>query len=264
MLNIVVPMAGRGSRFAEVGYRDPKPLIPVHGMPMIELVIRNLTPRVPHRFTFICLREHVSAFALDRQLARFAPGAQVVLIDRVTEGAACTVLLARSTIDNADPLMIANCDQWCDVAIDDYLARLEREQADGLIMTMTADDPKWSFVRLGADGVPCEVVEKRVVSHEATVGIYNYRHGHDFVRAADAMIAAGERVNNEFYVAPVYNRIIQAGKRIALYNIGADFAGMYGLGTPGDLEKFLAAPISRTAVARAQALAPHLTRAFAG
>jgi NDP-sugar pyrophosphorylase family protein len=252
MLNIVVPMAGRGSRFAEVGFRDPKPLIPVHGMPMIELVIRNLTPRVPHRFTFICLREHVEAYHLDDKLRGYAPGARVIPIDGVTAGAACTVLLARSIIDDGDPLMIANCDQWCDVSIDDYLATMDAAAADGLIMTMTADDPKWSFVRLGADGTPAEVVEKQVVSNEATVGLYNYRRGCDFVHAADAMIAADERVNNEFYVAPVYNRVIAAGGRIALHNIGADFAGMYGLGTPADLSRFLAHPISQTAVARAR------------
>jgi NDP-sugar pyrophosphorylase family protein len=252
MLNIVVPMAGRGSRFAEVGFRDPKPLIPIHGMPMIELVIRNLTPRQPHRFTFICLREHVEAFALDRKLGACTPGAEVVLIDGVTAGAACTVLLAPARIDNADPVMIANCDQWCDVSIDDYLATMERDRADGLIMTMTADDPKWSFVRLGPGGTPIEVVEKKVVSHEATVGLYNYRHGRDFVQAARAMIAADEKVNGEFYVAPVYNRLIQAGRRIALHNIGGVFAGMYGLGTPADLEKFLADPISRRAVAAAR------------
>lgn len=253
-LNIVVPMAGRGSRFVDAGYRDPKPLIPVHGMPMIELVIRNLTPSVPHRFVFVCQREHVEALALDVKLARWCPGAEVIAIDRVTEGAACTVLLARDLVDGEDPLMIANCDQWCDVSIDGYLATMERERADGLIMTMTADDPKWSYVRLGPDGRPTQVVEKKVVSNEATVGVYNYRRGRDFVAAADAMIAADARVNGEFYVAPAYDFMIRAGKRIALHNVGAELDGMYGLGTPRDLEAFLALPVSRRAVAEAHRL----------
>ena len=201
----------------------------------------------------VCAR--VSAFGLDDRLRGYTAGAQIVPVDQVTEGAACTVLLARALIDNADPLMIANCDQWCDVSIDDYLATMDRDESDGLIMTMTASDPKWSFVLLGADGAPIEVVEKQVVSNEATVGLYNYRSWRDFVRAAEAMIAANGRVNNEFYVAPVYNRILQAGKRVRLYNIGRDFGGMYGLGTPADLERFLAHPIAREAVRRSSSRA---------
>jgi NDP-sugar pyrophosphorylase family protein len=247
MLNVVIPMAGRGSRFSAQGYQDPKPLIPVHGVPMIELVIRNLTPRVPHRFIFLCLGEHLAAHGLQRRLEVLSPGARVVTVDRVTEGAACTVLLARHLIDSDDPLMIANCDQWVDLRIDDYLATMDRGGLDGLIMTMWADDPKWSFVRLGPQALATEVVEKRVISNEATVGIYNYRRGRDYVRAADAMIAADERVNGEFYVAPVYNQLIRAGARVGVHNVGREAAGMYGLGTPADLEKFLAMPISRRA-----------------
>jgi hypothetical protein len=93
------------------------------------------------------------------------------------------------------------------------------------------------------------VVEKEVISHEATVGIYNFRRGSDFVRAADRMIAKNLRVNNEFYVAPVYNELIEDGARIAIYNVGREGAGMYGLGIPSDLEHFLSNPISLRAVA---------------
>jgi hypothetical protein len=93
-----------------------------------------------------------------------------------------------------------------------------------------------------------EVVEKRVVSNEATVGIYNYRRGRDFVRAAQAMIARGLRVNNEFYVAPAYNQLIAEGQKIVFHNVGKENDGMYGLGVPADLERFLNNPISKKAV----------------
>lgn len=248
MLNIVVPMAGRGSRFQQAGFTLPKPLIPVLGRPMIRVVLDNLRPKCDHRFIFINLHENIEGHGIDRMLADWSPGCVNITIDRVTEGAACTVLLAREHIDNDEPLMIANCDQWVDIDINDYLASMDRAGADGLIMTMWADDPKWSYCRLDAEGRPVEVVEKQVVSNEATVGIYNYRRGADFVRAAERMIGKDFRVNNEFYVAPAYNELIAEGRRIALYNVGRELDGMYGLGIPSDLEKFEALPVARKAV----------------
>lgn len=245
MLNIVIPMAGRGSRFADAGYALPKPLIPVHGVPMIRLVVANLTPTVPHRFHFLMLRQHAEQHGLVPLLRRWAPGCEVHFVDQVTEGAACTVLLARRAIDSDDPLMIANCDQYVDVDIDTYLAAMG--DASGLIMTMWADDAKWSFVRMDAAGRVTEVVEKQIVSNEATVGIYNFRRGSDFVEAADRMLAANLRVNGEFYVAPVYNQLIARGQSPRIHNIGRVDAGMYGIGTPADLDRFLTFDVSHRA-----------------
>lgn len=242
MLNIVIPMAGRGQRFVDAGYQLPKPLVPIHGHPMIRVVIANLTPSRPHKFHFLLLREHADRYGLADRLREWSPGCEIIFVDEVTQGAACTVLLARDLIDSADPLMIANCDQYIDASVDDYLAAMG--DAQGLIMTMTAEDPKWSFVRFDDNGRVVEVVEKVVVSTEATVGIYNYRHGRDFVAAADAMIAADLRVNGEFYVAPAYNEIIRRGGEIRCHSIGSVDAGMYGIGTPRDLEDFCARPIS--------------------
>lgn len=243
-----MPMAGRGKRFADAGYATPKPMIPIHGRPMTDVVIANLRPSRPHRFVFLILREHAESFGFDHHLRTWAPSCEVVLVDRVTEGAACTVLLARDLIDNDEPLMIANCDQWVDVEIDDYLTTGDESDVDGVIMTMWADHPKWSYVRFDGEGRICEVVEKQVVSNEATVGIYNYRRGRDFVRATDTMIARNLRVNGEFYVAPAYNELIAEGQRLAVHNVGKEYDGMYGLGIPADLEWFVASPLSRKAV----------------
>jgi len=130
MLNIVVPMAGRGQRFVDAGYDLPKPLIPVHGVPMVKLVIANLMPDCPHRFHFLIQRAHDQSYGLAARLAGWAPGCTVAMVDGVTEGAACTVLLARTRIDNDDALMIANCDQYIDADINRYLDALG--EADGL------------------------------------------------------------------------------------------------------------------------------------
>ncbi len=245
-MNIVIPMAGAGSRFASAGYTDPKPLIRVHHTPMIKLVIDNLRPSGRHaRFVFICQRAHVAAYGLREKFAAWAPGCEIVELDGLTEGAACTVLAAAHLIDNGQPLMIANSDQYVDCNIDDYLAGMDAQQLDGLIMTMKANDPKWSFVGLNPNGLVTHVVEKQVISDEATVGIYNFRHGRDFVAGARAMIAANDRVNGEFYVAPVYNGLIAAGARVGIHNIGSDGAGMHGLGIPADLQAFLRLPLSQ-------------------
>ena len=247
-LNIVVPMAGRGSRFQEAGYSEPKPLIPIRGMPMIKLVINNLTPQRPHRFIFICQRDHVDQYGLIELLDRLAPGCAVVQLDGITDGAARTVLLARDHFDNDDALMIANSDQYVDYDIDRYLDVMEtRPELDGLVMTMWADDPKWSYVELNGEGLAKRVVEKEVVSNCATVGVYNFRRGKDFARAAEQMIRRGLRVNGEFYVAPAYNLIIEDGARIGVHSVGAVGDGMYGLGTPADLRAFLEDPMAQRA-----------------
>lgn len=248
VLNIVVPMAGAGSRFAVAGFADPKPLIPIHGVPMIRVVIENLRPQRPHRFIFITQREHVERYGLRPLFAAWAPGSVVIELDGLTAGAASTVLTAREFIEDAAPLMIANSDQYVDASIDDYLASMDDRGLDGLIMTMAADDPKWSFAGLDEAGLVTNVVEKEVISHEATVGIYNFAHGADFVAAADRMIADDLRSNGEFYVAPVYNFLIADGQRIGVRNVGAEADGMYGLGTPADLELFLGLDLSRHAV----------------
>ena len=248
MLNIVIPMAGRGSRFANEGYVLPKPLIPVHGIPMIKLVIANLMPQRSHRFIFLCLKEHLEKYHIDKSLKEWAPGCEIVVVDKVTEGAACTVLLARHFINNDDELMIANSDQWVDTDIDNYLGLLDIDRLDGLIMTMWADDPKWSFVRFNNVWHVTEVVEKEVISNEATVGIYNFRKGAAFVSAADKMIKKGLRVNGEFYVAPAYNQMIEDGAVIGYFNIGGVGNGMYGLGVPDDLSKFVELPISKSLI----------------
>ncbi len=245
MINIVLPIAGRGSRFAEAGFELPKPLIPVHGIPMIEVVVNNIRPKCEHRFIFVALKEHLDHLGMKETLNRIAPGCIIIPVTEVTEGAACTVLLAREFINNHDQLMLANSDQWVDIDINNYLNEIDKQNADGLIMTMWADHPKWSYVGFDNKGFVNNVVEKQVISNEATVGIYNFKRGLDFVKAADQMIAKDLRVNNEFYVAPAYNEMIVKGAKNVIFNVGKEYNGMYGMGIPSDLDKFVQNPISQ-------------------
>ena len=248
MLNIVLPMAGRGSRFAEAGYTIPKPFIPIHGVPMIKVVVDNLTPRCEHRFIFICQNEHMKKYDFEKHLRSYTRNAIVIGIDGITEGQVCTALLAKKYFNNDEPLMSANTDQYIDFDINEYLDAMESRNFDGMIMTMKSSDPKWSYAKTDEQGLVVETAEKKVISDDATVGIFNFKRGKDLVRSAEQMIADNIRVNNEFYTCPCYNYLIKEGQRIGIYPIGKEYDGMYGLGIPKDLDFFLQHPISQRVI----------------
>jgi hypothetical protein len=215
---------------------------------MIRLVIENVKPTRKHKFIFICQQEDVREYGLEKVLSEWAPGCAIVELKGVTEGAACTILEAAHEMDLDAPLMIANSDQWVETPIDDYLAVMDKSNADGFIMTMKATGNKWSYIRFDEQNRPAEVLEKQPVSDEATVGIYNYRKTRDFTEAAEGMIRKDLRVNGEFYVAPVYNELISPEWKVDYFCVGKAGEGFYGLGTPDDLDAFLANPISQKAV----------------
>ena len=232
-LNIVIPMAGAGSRFEQAGYTFPKPLIDVNGEPMIKVVIDNLN--VDANYTFIVQKSHYEKYNLHHMLNLIAPKCNIIPIEGVTEGAACTVLLAKKFIDNDNPLLLANSDQFIDWNSHDFFYTTENSATDGTILTFKSTHPKWSFAKLDHHGFVTEVAEKKPISDMATVGIYYWNKGSNFVKYAEQMINKNIRVNNEFYVCPVYNEAILDNKKIRVHNISQ----MYGLGTPEDLNVFL-------------------------
>lgn len=236
-MNLVLPIAGAGSRFRVAGYSDIKPLIPVRGMPMIQVVVRNLNVKARH--VFIGQKEHDEQYRLRALLPLLTPtdsDCTLVTVNGLTEGAACTVLAARSVIDNDAPLLIANSDQVVEWDVSSFMHHCVRENVDGCILTFhCVDDPKWSYAKLDAQGRVVDVQEKKPISTHATVGIYFWARGADFCKYADQMIRKNIRVNNEFYVAPVYNEAIADGKTITVF----DVEKMWGIGVPHDLEHFL-------------------------
>tara|TARA_Y100001968_G_scaffold329844_1_gene380150 strand:- start:640 stop:2013 length:1374 start_codon:yes stop_codon:yes gene_type:complete len=234
-MNILIPMAGRGSRFAAQGYTFPKPLIDVKGKPMIQVVTENLN--IKAKFTFIVQKEHYEKYSLQHLLNLLAPNCNIVQVDGITEGAACTTLLAKEFIDNNEPLLMANSDQFIEWDSNETLYAFSNGNCDGGIITFPATHPKWSYAKLGEDGYVSEVAEKKPISKHATVGIYWWAKGSDYVKYAEQMIKKDIRVNNEFYVCPVFNEAIADGKKIRIKDI--DNKGMWGIGTPEDLNYFL-------------------------
>jgi len=232
-MNVLIPMAGAGSRFANAGYTFPKPLIEVNGKPMIQVVVENLN--IEANYTFIVQKEHYEKYSLQYLLNLIAPNCNIVQVDGLTEGAACTTLLAKEFIDNDAPLVMANSDQFVEWNSNECLYAFNADGIDGGIVTFKSTHPKWSYVRTGEDGFVSEVAEKKPISDSATVGIYFWKKGSDYVKYAEQMIEKNIRTNNEFYVCPVFNEAIADGKKIRV----KDIERMWGIGTPEDLNYFL-------------------------
>lgn len=232
-LNIVIPMAGAGSRFAAMGYTFPKPLIEVREKPMIQLVVENLN--IEANYHFLVQKEHYEKYNLKYLLNLIAPGCNIVMVDGMTRGAACTTLLAREFIDNENPLLIANSDQFIDWNANEIMYAFSADQIDGGLLVFENSHPKWSYAKLDNHGFVSEVAEKKVISNNATCGIYYWSKGSDYVKYADQMISKDIRTNGEFYVCPVFNEAIRDGKKIRVKKIPK----MWGIGTPEDLNYFL-------------------------
>lgn len=238
MINIVIPMAGMGSRFADAGYEKPKPFIDVKGKPMIVRVMENLS-YPDAKFILIARKEHVQAEVKLVEQIKASFNCEVIEIDRLTEGTACTVLYAHRLINNEDPLLIANSDQIIDASVKDFIDDCYGRHLDGSILCFEDSEmnPKWSFAKTNEEGLVTEVKEKKAISKYATVGIYLFAKGKTFIESAIDMIIENDRVNNEFYTCPVYNYSIRQKKKIGIYNIKE--SEMNGIGTPDDLVTYL-------------------------
>jgi dTDP-glucose pyrophosphorylase len=232
-LNVLIPMAGAGSRFEQSGYTFPKPLIDVNGEPMIKVVTENLN--IDATFIYIVQKKHREKYNLDTLLSLISPNCKIIEVDGLTEGAACTSLLAKELINNDQPLLMANSDQFIEWDSNEFIYKMNETESDGGIVTFKSSHPKWSFAKIDQSGFVIEVAEKKPISDIATVGIYYWKKGSDYVKYAEQMISNDIRVNNEFYVCPVFNEAINDGKKIRTFNVDK----MWGIGTPEDLNYFL-------------------------
>lgn len=232
-LNVVVAMAGLGSRFAEKGYSFPKPMIDVSGKPMIQVVVENLN--MDANYIFLVQKEHIEAYNIEHMLKLIKPDCKVIPVNGLTEGSPCTVLLAKEHIDNENPLFLANCDQFMEWNSNEAMYSFTNDDIDGGLLVFNAVSPKWSFCKLDENGFVLEVAEKNPISDIANTGCYYWKKGSDFVNYAEQMINKNIRFRNEFYTAPVYNEAIQDGKKIKVKFIDK----MWGLGVPEDLEYFV-------------------------
>jgi dTDP-glucose pyrophosphorylase len=231
-LTIVIPCAGAGSRFEKVGYTKPKPLIDVNVKPMIQVVLENLSIRA--HYVYLVQKKFAQEFKC--LVNAITPGCTIIELDEITEGAACTILKAQDYINNDNPILIVNSDQYVEWNVKDFMNQMvSNKTLDAGISTFIDTQPKWSFVELNSDENVIRVAEKDPISDIATTGIYYWKHGSDFCKYAKQMIDKNIRVNGEFYVCPVFNEAIQDGKIIKTCMVDK----MWGLGTPEDLNHYL-------------------------
>lgn len=231
-MNVLIPMAGFGSRFETAGYTFPKPLIEVNGKPMIQLVVENLN--IEANLIYIVRQEHYDKYNLQSLLTMLTPGCKIITVDKVTEGAACTTLLAKYLIDNDNPLLIANSDQFMEWQSGEFYHSLN-SNIDGSIVCFQNFHPKFSYVKTDEFGNALQVAEKVVISNHATTGVYYFAKGSDYVKYARQMIDANDRFNNEFYVSKVYNYAVADGKLIKTFAVEK----MHCLGDPDSLKAYL-------------------------
>ena len=232
-LNILIPMAGAGSRFADAGYIFPKPLIEIDKKPMIQWVVESLN--IKANYIFIIQKEHQKKYNIKSVLQILKPNCKIVELDSITEGAACTTLLAKKFINNNNPLIIANSDQYVEWNSAKSIYNFISQKLDGAILTFKAIHPKWSYAKCDKNDFVEEVAEKKVISNNATVGVYYWNRGSEYVKYAEQMIKKNIRVGKEFYVCPVFNEAIKDKKKIKIEEV----KNMWGLGTPEDLNYFL-------------------------
>ncbi len=228
-MNVLIPMAGLGQRFQAAGYDKPKPLIDVFGKPMIERVTDSLKAS-DINYIFVAQQQHAEMGLEDF----LTPVGKVVWLNELTEGAACTTLLAKEYINNDEELVIANCDQYMEWNFQDFLSH--SKQFDGCLATFNSTNPHHSYAKTKGSLVT-EVAEKIVISDKASAGIYYFKNGSQYVKGAEQMIEKNIRTNNEFYICPVYNELLETGLNISTYNV--DVTSKHMLGTPEELSIFV-------------------------
>lgn len=241
-IQLVIPMAGRGQRFADAGYTELKPLLPIHGQSMISIVLKNLYSENLSDVILICQRETLENANLRESLDWLDVPLTILCVDSITQGPADTVLHARAAIKNDKPLVIANSDQFINGDLSEFYAETRNEQLGGVVLTMEDDDPKWSYARVDSNGNIVEVREKKVISNQATVGIYGFSRADIAWECFDKMWEANDKTNNEYYVAPSYNYM--EGKFSRVLSLGAINEIMHGIGIPEDYREFCNSQIS--------------------
>ncbi len=230
---VLVLAAGAGSRFEKAGYSYPKPIIDVLGKPMIGWVVDSLN--LDCEYIYLFQKSHLDRYNIKQMVNLLTPKNQVIEVDGITEGAACTALLAQNLINDDKPLFIINSDQYFEFDINQFLYLMNNSNVDGGILTFDNLHPKWSYAAIDQDGFVTRVEEKNPISNHATVGCYYFKKGSYFVKYANLMIDKDIRTKGEFYLAPCYNEFIKDGKKIKIFNVDK----MEGLGDPESLQLFI-------------------------
>ena len=226
-LNLVMPMAGRGSRFARQGIVEPKPLVVIGGKPFFWWAVESLRRAAEvEQMVFVVLEEHEASFDITARIHAFYPHAKVVRIPEVTAGSAETAAIGLAAIEGEDPVAINDCDHaFLAGDLAGTLHSLQTGSAAAL-MTFPSTNPGFSYVELGPDNKVRGTVEKRVVSPYAIAGCYLFQsaplYRQHYLRYRETC------AYDELFISGIYNELLQAGQSVALHILEAHFP----FGTP--------------------------------
>lgn len=234
-MKLIIPMAGRGKRFVDAGEKKPKMLIPIRGKSMMAWALDSLDFIPKEDWVFVVLQEHIENWELDKILIRtFGNEIKIVKIPEVTAGQACTVELAKRHYGKGEPIVIHNTDTYFKSAtLEKNISELGNS-VDGVIGVFKSDNPSYSYVELTKDNVVVRVVEKEVVSNFATSGLYAFAKARYFLDALQEAVDEHETVKGEYYVGPLYNRLIRNNLKIKI-DVCSD---VYDFGKPENVERF--------------------------
>jgi RpiB/LacA/LacB family sugar-phosphate isomerase len=231
-INIIVPLAGKGQRFVDAGYNVPKALMLAKGKHFIDWSMDSINYN-DCNLIFVVRNEHIYSFAIDKILKE-KYGDDITIVNAVedTRGSVESCLLAKEYINNDNPLIV-----YCiDVHFGDVFCPYEDvdENLDGLLLTFKSNSPNYSYSEVDENGNVIKVAEKTVISNNANVGLYYFKKGNDFVSCSEEMISKNITSKGEFYIAPVYNLLIEKGKNIGISEVNK----MFVMGTPRELDFF--------------------------
>lgn len=238
-LQIVMPMVGLGSRFADAGFDTPKPLIEVDGLPMFKKAISSFDHiDVEKSYHFVIRQEHVDTQSLDKRIKEALPEANIIVLPEITRGAAESALAAKPHLNPDDGLVLLDCDLW--FQSESYEAMVRNSltgttQIDGGVLTFPADNPRYSYAEIGEDGMVLRTAEKIVISNSAITGAYYFAAVQTFIEAAEELLTQPlSEAMKEYYISFVYSMILQNGGKIQAAYVD-QFASF---GTPEELADY--------------------------
>ena len=230
-LSLIVPMAGRGSRFAKQGVRQPKPFVPLNGKPFFWWAVESVRRAVQVKeMIFVILDEHVEDWDLDRCIYRLYPEAQVVAIPEVTAGSAETAAFGVAALRSGRPIIINDCDHaFIAAGLDGAIDRLE-SQNDATLLTFRSTSPNYSYVELDASGVVTATKEKQVVSDFAIAGCYLFQSPQLFLNQYRQY--SDDCPYPELFISGIYNQLLAQHRSVDMLVLERHFA----FGTPEEYE----------------------------
>lgn len=240
-LQIIMPMAGEGSRFLKEGWTTPKPLIELKGQPLFKRAISSVKiDGIPMKYSFIVRQEHIEKYGIDKGIKSFLPEANVFSVMKTTRGAVETCLIAEDAIDDGDGVIVMDCDlefrsEKFISLIQDILSRNINECQGGALVSFESDQPRYSYAAIDDDGYVIRTAEKEVISNHALCGAYFFGSGRKFKQIAHRLLDEPEFKKPEYYVSLLYNYLLADGEKVYL----AQMEEYYSYGTPEELKRYL-------------------------